>query len=188
MSYLEHTNYTEQKFGKTLNLPIVYPIDVISVDEAKEQLRVDLDDDDQYIELLISAAFNTIDNYTNALTLSHTVVYETELTGVYEILLPYETDNVSEVTIDDVAVTNFQLDNYRGADSYITFVAATTGIIKVTFTSGYTEETIPPIYKEAAYLLVDHWYEIRELVAIRGPEKIPMMLDILLDTKRRMII
>lgn len=187
MSYLENTLYSKQKFGKTLLDSTVFPIDVISVEDAKSQLRVDLDDDDQYIELLISTAFNTINNYTNRVILESTITYTTEAQNLYEVLLPYEANVVISVSIDSVPVV-FTIDNYRGDDTYIQFDEPVTGIVEVVFVSGYTMKNIPPIYKEAAYLLVDHWYEIRELVAIRGPEEIPMMLDILLDTKRRMII
>lgn len=182
---------SNQKFGKSEITPIVYPIDIISVDEAKEQLRVDLDDDDQYIELLINAAFNTINNYTNRQVLRCNIEYETYLNSVQSVLLPYESDNVIHVALDGDSGTNgsnYVVNNYEGADTYIMLDEYYSGIINVEFETGYDATNILPIYKEAAYLLIDHWYEVRELVGIRSPEQIPLMLDILLDTKRRMVI
>jgi len=183
-----------QRFGKIDVVNInTYPTDIISIEEAKNVLRVDLDEDDQYIDTLILAATNTINQYTERIINSTKIKYSTK-SNSSNLRLPYEAVTVDSVQLVSSGTSGntdivYTIDNYDADDTYIYF---TDGIIdgefEVIFDTGYTETNILPVYKEAIYLLVAHWYDTRQLVAIRGPEKVPMMIEILLDTYRRINI
>lgn len=151
----------------------------VSLDTAKLQCRV-LDDseDDLFEDVLIPAARQSVENMTGCVLVQREIVERRDCFGTYIELYrrPVVEDSV-EVAYSDT----------DGADQdYANFVAQTGrdpariypaiggewpilsdyGGVVVTYTAGYDEGEVPPALIQAMLLLIGHWYDNREAVAI----------------------
>lgn len=157
---------------------------LISYDEAKAHCRVDGDDERTLIESLVTAATTHLDGYTGILGRALvTQTWRQDFDAFCPRLrLPLVAATITEVRAfaegDDtgsvVTATNYELledalGSYaRFTDDYSfpTSVRETRGV-RVTFTAGYgAAAAVPQAIKQAALLLVGHWYLTREAVNI----------------------
>jgi uncharacterized phiE125 gp8 family phage protein len=150
----------------------------ITLGEAKDYLKIDIDNEDFYILSLIIAARKFCENYQN----------RAYITQVWEMSLDYWDNNIIEIpkgnlqTVDSIV--------YKDSDGVSTTLANTEYVysirgilgrltpaygkifptftpypldaIVITFTCGYGASTaVPETIKQAMYLLISHWYENR---------------------------
>lgn len=160
-------------------------VEPVSRAEAKAQLRVDFDDDDDLIDALIVAAREaaeliarrafvnqTWDLYLDALPDGSRLDLPkpplVSVTGVY-----YTPEGLAEATL---STTNYAVDN-RGEPGGVvlksgqSWPAATLEVVngvRVRFVAGYgtAAANVPERYRQAIKLLVGHLYENREDVVV----------------------
>lgn len=145
----------------------------ITLAEAKAHLRVDFDDDDDYIMGLISAARDFAEGFQHKSILDYTyeVTQDQFSYPIYLQKLPVKSvANITftrfDGTVGTVDPTSYivTVDGkivpklYWPAD-YLQFADA----VKITYTAG--QGGIPdPTTKQAMLILIGHWYEYREVV------------------------
>lgn len=182
----------------------------LSLQEAKDHLRVDFEDDDAYISGLISAArayAETLQNRTLAPTGFEYILdcFPSRLYGHYNgfeyagrskpIRLPrmplIALESIRYTRADGTVVT-LPGTGYKVKEdgdivpSYNTcwpIEALDVGdAVRVTFTAGYAPEEVPRTTIQGMLLLIGHWYENREAVYIgsKVPASIPFGVDSLL--------
>jgi uncharacterized phiE125 gp8 family phage protein len=173
--------------------------DPVSVAEAKEHLRVDLDDENDYIAGLIAAATSAVEERTGRQLVSAT--WRLKLDGFPpEIRLTrVPVVSVSSVTYLDAAGDSQTLspDNYQvDTDSQIPRIlpepdtywpvteSGRVNAVTVTFVAGYgTAADVPERAKLAIKLLVGHWFYQRAIVNVGNiVSKIPESLDALISS------
>lgn len=164
----------------------------LSILEAKAHLRVHTEDEDLLIENLISAARKHVEGVTRRAIGTQTwdITYSS-FHDIEEIPLPplqsvthikyYDADNaeqtlastVYEVTGDDPAKV------VLATDQDWPEVYERTDAVTIRIVTGY--DTIPATIKAAMLLLIGHWYENREQVAVGSiATSIPYAVDALL--------
>lgn len=161
--------------------------DVVSLEEAREQLRVvpfgspAAHPDDAYITRLIVAAREFCENHTGISIGSKQ--YELALDSFPEniLLVPYvHTVNsltyvASDGNTQTIAESNYHLDNYSEPSWLIPANGYTwpdtldgANVVKVNFNAGFTDGLVtndnpcPEAIKQAILLLVGSWYENRQ--------------------------
>ena len=162
----------------------------VSLIEAKAHLRVDHDEDDDSINLLIGAAVGHLDGWTGILgRCLATQTWRQDYSCFAPVLrLPLEpAASITSITDDGepVASESYSLATDAGG-SVVRFAegVSLTGAISVTFVAGY--EDVPAPIKAAILLMVGHWYQNREAVAVGVTvENLPMAVDALLAPYRR---
>lgn len=166
---------------KLLTAPAVEPV---SLSEAKSHLRVDVDADDTYIGTLIVAARQFAEAYTHRqlVTAVWQFTYDRFPVGIRPLPLPLAPlASVDEITYVDEAGDD---QTYDAAD-YDVWTALEPGIVQPAFdtywptarrqpasvtieaTLGYgNAAAVPQAIKQAMLLMIGHWYENREEVAV----------------------
>lgn len=181
-------------------------VPLLSLEEAKVHCRVDTDDEDGLIEGLIAAATDHLDGWSGIL--GRCLVNQQWQIGLFgwpsarEVHLPFP--DVSEATVvyrdadGDEQPVDFDefdvVDDWGG--SYVRFSGSfappslfrgAVAPVKVSFTAGYgpAAEDVPEAIRQAALLLVGHWYDNRQ-AAIVGTSAVdaPMAVDTLLAPHR----
>lgn len=193
---------------KLITPPVAEPI---TLDEAKAQCRVDIDDDDTLIAALIVAAREYAEGYQNRRYITQTwelVLDNWPYGSCIEMPLPplqsvtsvkYKGSSGIELTW---AASNYivDTDSYVGrlvlADdlSWLGDELFPVGAIRIRFVAGYLPEgnspdidyaaNVPQRVKQAMLLLVGHWYENREAVNDRSVQEIPFAVKALLGLDR----
>lgn len=179
---------------------------LISLAEAKAQCRVDSSDEDALITSLVAAATSYLDGYAGILGRALvTQTWRQDFDRYARCLrLPLLAASVTAIhwIDDDGGDTTIAGADYAlladGRGSYVRFVdgfstpgsLAETAGLKVTFTAGYgAAAAVPPAIKQAAQLLVGHWYVNREAVNVGNITTIlPLAADALLQPFRRNLI
>jgi uncharacterized phiE125 gp8 family phage protein len=173
----------------------------VSLTEYKDHLRVDLDDEDNYIALLGEAATSYTEDITSrtlvATTFKQTInaipanqrieIPRSDATSVTSVTL-IDTDNVS--TIVDSSV--YDLDNtgqrnyvvLKSGQSWPSVTLKSTGGVEVVFVAGYEDPAaVPENLKAALKLFVAHLYENREPYVVGTiVQGVPMSYDALVAT------
>lgn len=156
------------------------PLSVVTLDEAKSQLNIiDDTDEDTHIELLIGAATKLAQKYTGRLLSVGTV--EILVSGVDVVTLPYgevETITSATVTGDDV---NFIFEPIS-QELLFTDVLDESAKVKVTFDAGYTDDKVPFEAKMGVLMLISSLYENREDSATATVNDIPLNSTAILDS------
>lgn len=175
---------------------------IVSLAEAKEHLRVDFSDDDDYITALVAAADAHLDGPFGAVGIALDEqtwrVTRPAAQGRYGVRLPVlplvAVTAISYLDQDEAeqsaTLSDFQWFN---GDSFAYVepkkgnawpaMSAERNALRITFTAG---TGCPEGVKHAAKLLVGHWYENREAVSVRdGVAEFPMAVDALLSRYRR---
>ena len=171
----------------------------LTLQEAKEHLRVLSDDLDEYVEALIEAAVDYCETTTGrSLRVSHTLTqkycqwpckrFEFDrhpVTSVTSITY-YDADDATQT----VSASDYRLQKSTEAASYVEldadFVRPTLSVrddaITVTYTAGYAAlADVPARAKHAMKLLIGHWYEHGEAVNIGNiTSEVPMATAALL--------
>lgn len=189
-------------FTKLIVEPIEEPI---TLDDAKDHLRVDGTDEDALIMAYIKAARRQCELVARRAMVTQTweLALEAWPAGCY-IQLPYPPlQSVTSVTyVDSAGVSavmssaDYLVDTYRqpgrvslGYNKSWPSVTLRPGpSIVVRYVVGYgAPKDVPETYKQAIKLLVGHYYENREAVVIQAgamATQVPMAVDALLMTDR----
>lgn len=142
-----------QKIGLREELPLL--------EQAKQHLRVDGNEEDSYITSLITAAREAIEDYTlSSIALQELEARYNKVNGV--LLLPRPPiQEIISVTVDGVDVTEAcSLISTRAVYFDQPFQASRPGGVVIRYVAGYAD--VPQVLKQAILLLVAHLYESRE--------------------------
>lgn len=167
----------------------------ITLDEAKQHLRVDIDDDNDYITGLIVAARKYIEDTTRRSFFTQTWRLSLDAWPCSdEIELPraaplasvssviYTDSEGNSITVS-TSVYDVDTDSEPGrvvlkyGQSWPSPTLRSMNPIQITYITGYSDvDDIPATFKHLIKLLVAHWYENREPVG--GPDKeVPLAVD-----------
>lgn len=158
----------------------------VTLEEAKRQLRVDLDDDDSYIEdILIPAATAHAEAFLNRRLMPQTVELRMDCFPLRGFALGvdpvrsissvkyYDVDNVDQTLSADVYetdLTEFAAWIQPKADQQWPNVYPRIHAVRIAMEAGFADaESIPKAIKQAILLHVTHLYENREPVMQGSP-------------------
>jgi len=156
----------------------------ITTAQAKEHLRVDVSDEDDYIDLLITAARRFCEAYTNRVFITQTWRQnENEFTNPIPLMVNpvisltslkyYDTDGTQQTLTDDP--TNFQKDFnsdtaaiYEGTTNAFPAISATIiNPIEIITVCGYgAASDVPEDIKHAIKIMISYFYENREMINV----------------------
>lgn len=177
---------------RRVSLPIVEPV---SLAEAKAHCRVDSEAEDSYIQSLIAAAREYVEDTLDCTLLETVWQAKYDLFPIWEIVLPRPPMKASAVTVtyrDEGGVmqsfSQFQVDAsavpgrifplYEGSWPA---VRGDENSVTVQWTAGYgvTGSTVPATVRHMILLAVGHWFANREPVAQGSMMPVPMTFDTL---------
>ena len=171
---------------------------LISTADAKLFLKVDINDDDDVINLLVKAATESAQEYTNRFFLSTTLEqYGTTFADIRSLFKSpvadlthvkyYDTDNVQQTLSSSVYQVTPAIEPSTlmlKVDQSYPDVADREDAVLVKYTVGYGTATtdVPYAIIQAVYLTIGHWYQNRQEVVVgRIATEIPMGAKYLLD-------
>lgn len=180
-----------------LTPPVVEPI---SLRQAKRQCRVDISDEDEYIQTLIASARDYVEQQLDTTLI--TTVWQARYDGfpLWPIVLPRPPMAAADVvvTYNDTQNTtqtitsaggDFQIDaksmpgrilpHYSG---FWPVPRGDEGCVSVQWSAGYgsSGESTPPTIKHLILLLVAHWFSSREPVAQGAVNPVPLSVHTLM--------
>lgn len=171
----------------------------VTVDEAKEHLRVVHTDDDQYIETLLSAATKWAEDFQcrTYVSRSHTEYLDEwpkVIEPVYSPLVSvtsikyYDTDGVQQTLSNTLYRVDTNTEPGRITEAYNESwpdIRLITNTIEIVYIAGYgTAEAVPDDVKVAIKMIVGHLYEHREMVSEVKLDMVPFSAKELLWTDR----
>lgn len=118
-------------------------LDVITLEEAKNHLRVeqDFNEDDASISRMIASALSFVEQYTN------------------HILYPRSKTYYRSVTEKRIRVYDYPINNYPNHITLHFSLMHEFATDKVTLNVGYTNrDDIPSVFIEVALQIIDNWY------------------------------
>lgn len=171
----------------------------ITLQQAKDHLNIDFNDDDALIEMIITAAREAVENYTGRILITSTRGHQRDcLDDVIE--LPHTAQSVTSIEYIDadgatqtLAQTEYDLDVNRtparitrGYDKTYPSVRNTHNAVTITYVSGYGDnaQDVPAPLKSAMLLLIGHLYENREATAPISITEVPMATSYLIKPYR----
>lgn len=156
----------------------------ITLEQAKDHLRVDFSDDDPYIETLIEVAETSILNDCKAYTIGNGTVTTngtTTLTGDDDTtFLDYKAGDVIRVFGETVRTISSITDNDTIVVS-AAFSTSKTGLSYQVEQTPIESGVLPKPLFQAVLLLIGHLYENREPVIVGvGVQKMPLSIEYLI--------
>lgn len=133
-----------------LSVPAVEPV---TLDEVKDQLRIDNTIDDDYLNALISAARNRCEDYCNQFFTIRDIALVTTASLITE--LPYPNLTITSVEVDDIVVTEFTYDS----DTQILTLDSSGGKLKIYATTAVPIELNG--VQQSIKIIVTDLYETR---------------------------
>jgi uncharacterized phiE125 gp8 family phage protein len=134
--------------------------EVVTLAQAKNHLRVDIEDDDDLISSLIVVARQRAEEYTRRAFITQT--WEWTLLFPYPtITLRSEVQQIDQITIDGEELSSTTQYKLIGDDLLI---EPTGKSVTIRYTSGYGDnaDDVPEQIKQAILQIVGHLYENRE--------------------------
>ena len=179
-------------------------VEPITTAEAKTHMRITTSDDDTYVGTLIVAARRHIENIINRALINQTWNYYLNCFPYDKSYIEIPIGNLSSVTsikyINSAessttwTATNYIVDTYSTPGRVVlaynidwpSFVEKPVNAVNIEFVSGYGSAVtaIPEGIKQAALLLVQHWFDNREMVSDLNLELIPETVEALLSPYR----
>lgn len=176
----------------------------LSTDAAKAHLRVDIDDDNDYIDTLVATAREHVESYTRRALITQTWdlwLDDWPEDGIIPLRAPLQSVTHVKYVDDDGATATMSADDYlvdaynepgqvvlKGAASWPSATLRETNGVNVRFVAGYgtAGSSVPQPILHAMKLLIGHWYENREAVIVSGavPKNVPLAVDALLTPFR----
>jgi uncharacterized phiE125 gp8 family phage protein len=175
----------------------------VSVNEAKQNWRVDHSDDDTVIQGLLEAAAGHIEELLGRALVTQTwrqdfAEFDDELRLDVGNLISvtsityYDGDGASQ-TLATTVYTSFTDDTgpyiALKPDQEWPDTAERDDAVRVTWTAGYgaTEASVPRKLRQAILLLGGHWYQNRSAVG-EGMQELPLSVSALIGSSRRIIV
>lgn len=172
----------------------------LSTDAAKAHLRVDIDDDNDYIDTLVATAREHVESYTRRALITQTWdlwLDDWPEDGVIKLRSPLQSVTHVKYVDDTGATATMSADDYlvdaynepgqvvlKGAASWPNATLREVNGVNVRFVAGYGSagSSVPKPFLHAMKLLTSHWYENREQVVVTGavPKEIPYSVERLL--------
>tara|TARA_R110000824_G_scaffold5803_2_gene26720 strand:- start:1712 stop:2326 length:615 start_codon:yes stop_codon:yes gene_type:complete len=185
-------------------------VQILTTAEAKTHLRVDFSDDNDYIDSLVLAAQDVIENYCNIKIMDVTITQRCD--SWYDSFELYfsPVQNSGKASIEHIkyyndaatpvlttwAASNYDFDKYSAplrvsladldsVDGYPN-ISSMLNAIEITYKIGYSSSSdVPKALKQACLILVGQWYENRqEAVVGRSVGRIPMTATYLMNRYR----
>lgn len=177
----------------------------LTIQEAKQHLRVTHDDEDSYILSLIKMARRYCEQVQGRAYLTQTQVLQLD---EFPILsdVPIELPNPPLISITSIAYVDSAGDTQTWSSSYYTVdirhepgrvypgytytypsVRDQRNAVTITYTAGYgtNPASVPQEYRHAMLLMLAHWYEYRQPVLSTGTiQKVPDAAKSLLNIGR----
>lgn len=180
---------------------------IVTLTEAKNHLRVDHTEDDNYINNLILASQEVIENYCNIKVMVVIVKQMCDTWADTCELIYSPVVNSGKAAVNHIkyyndaetpvlttwAASNYDFDNYsspmrislsdlNSSDGYPD-IADKINAIEVSYEVGYDDTAdVPLALKQACLILVGQWYENRQVAVVgRSVGKIPMTATYLMD-------
>ena len=175
----------------------------LTLAQAKDHLRVEHNEEDCYIESLISCATEYVQNTTGCqlITATYRLTLDCFPDGADTICLLPPVQSVTSINYVDTQGVSQLLPT---SDYYTDILSSPARLVPayskvwptarlqpssvvIEFITGFGDEykQVPETIREAMRLLVAHWYDIREPVVLGGtPQNVPMTVDALLWQKR----
>jgi uncharacterized phiE125 gp8 family phage protein len=135
---------------------------IITLFEAKQHLRVDTTDEDNYILNLIRAAVGYAENYIqkDIVSTTNTLVLE-DFSGV--LIEVNEAPFVSLTSVKDVNGAALVYDYLKIYDSYFTLEleqSQSESTVTLEFVTGYTNATLPAAIRQAVLIKIADLYDV----------------------------
>lgn len=149
----------------------------ILLDDVKQFLRIDYDEDDFILQTMVSAAREYAETFTRRSIANKT----------YELTINSYVDRISLanppfVNIDTVIDSNGETIDHKVIEEYERAIIAFNSFYetaKVTYQAGY--DVVPNTIKQAMLILISHFYENRETVIVgTSVVKMPFSVESLL--------
>lgn len=178
-------------------------LNVISLQDAKDFLRVDFDDDNTLITSIISAAVALVEQKTQYRLYQRVEVLHSD--GLYNVqVFQTPTNNITVTTLDGTAYTNVQIlrEPVRtevqfkfgngaagwwanpgfgaGFDNGVTFFPypASLPLFNINVDCGYTDASLIPVtLLQAAKTIITFMYENRDMAGVSVPSNVMMELE-----------
>ncbi len=133
----------------------------VLLEEAKAWCRIDVDDDDNIIEELITAARIICEQYTNISFIPRTVTarLKNELGGIYLPYGPVVTEDDDPVVFTDDEGAEQAEDTYKVVGVQFKAIKTPFTEMTATYSAGFT--TLPASLKEALLNQIDYMYSFR---------------------------
>jgi len=171
---------------------------VFTTAQAKEVLKVDVDEDDTVIDNLVSAATESCQIYTNQYFIDTVVTQYSDNWNEFYTLYKSPVDSITHVkyydtddSLQTLASSNYILDNTSkparigiAVDGSLPNLSTRINAVEVKYTVGYgTASTdVPEGIRTAIILTVGNWYENRQSVITgRTATELPLSSQYLLD-------
>lgn len=162
----------------TYNIPVYDgALKVLTLEEAKRQLRIEHDYEDQEIEAFINEAVAEAESYIGALLLPRAVTFGVSawkkdntfpigpVTAVTGVSYSDDTDESFELQVSEYKLYNFGGNKdvllIKDSARENTLISDTPDAVKITATVGYAEGTIPKDVIRAVKLILTDAYEFR---------------------------
>jgi uncharacterized phiE125 gp8 family phage protein len=171
---------------------------LISLDEMKMHLRIDGTEQDPYLEHLLSSARIFVEQVTGLSLVKRTWRYQFDQFPVEKVFLYLPFPPVQSITSFQYVDRNGELKVLiEGSDFVVDLASQPARIaplllwpearnqpnaVTIDYVSGF--DSIPSSIKHAMLLLMGHWYEHRESVAMGAFHETPMSVDSLLAPYR----
>lgn len=174
-------------------------LEPITLQEAKDHLRVDDDNEDALISELIKAAREHCENHIQMPLITQSLTYYTDcFDGVMELkpnlqsvtsINYIDTDGNSQLlasTEYDVSTTDIIGSVYPAIDKTWPSTQSVKNAVEIEFIAGYgLAADVPAPIKQAMLLLIGHYYQNREAVTVGVSITVtPMAVDMLLAPYR----
>jgi len=180
-------------------------VDLLTLSELKEHLKVDVSIDDTFIKNLGRAATSSCEEYTNRFFLKTKITqFSDSWAGVDNLLKsPVESNSLvikyydSNDVLQTLATTEYLLDNSlmpsrvcSSPNKSFPTLSSRINAVEATYSVGVTTAAeVDAAIKQAALLTIGHWYANRETVVVgRIATEIPMAAKYLLDQYKIQVI
>jgi uncharacterized phiE125 gp8 family phage protein len=179
--------------------PTEFPV---TLDEAKDHLRITDTDNDARIRSLITTATNYVELYIGRVFITQTWdMWLDEFQSVIPIIKPplqsvtsisYVDTSGDTQTISSSPITTYDVDTdsipgrvFLAYNESWPNTRAIKKAVKIRFIAGYgTAEDVPEPIKQAILLMISHWYEIREPIIFGIPQIVPYSVESLMSQYR----
>jgi uncharacterized phiE125 gp8 family phage protein len=189
-----------RKPNKSVNIKTKPTTEPITLEEAKAQLNVTCDADDDYIETLITVARTYAEQFQNRSYITQTLELRMDCFPAYLIELPRPPSiSLTSIKYIDTNGDVQTLDSSKYTTDFNSYVARlvpafnevwpTTrrviDAVTIEYQAGYgAASDVPETIKQAIRLMIGEWYLYREAIINGTINKIPFGVDALLTLEK----